>query len=432
MAGRGKSVLLKNRFSSGNMIMQKKLFILIIIFSLILNLNGFFIYAQEHNQGLKLELLSNPWQNIQSGEERIANLKITNQTGHSLQGSLIFFVEYQGVCTSGKTESLEGPLEIIYPYFKIGNSNWLLPISAKWENGETTFTGFEIPTGQTLSQLKIKTNPALCPGQYTFIVSLEGYYQGQQYQAPPTIVGGSGAVFSPPLHKLIILNQSVKVATTTQIRATLTWRTNYPATSQVIYALQGESHTLNLGDNIGSFPYPPKYGYAHTTLEYDVNSKVKNHLVTITGLIPGKTYYYRCVSHGSLAISQEFSFTTLAQAGEAKKRVAIQLPSGSNLKIPSAKVVPTKKTGQGIIVRKQVASTSANQLTRPAVAAGAATQLLKKSVGFGKYMVAALSNIVNSKALLAIVILLLLVLLYLLVKEAVLQYRKRRKKKEIS
>ncbi len=33
--------------------------------------------------------------------------------------------------------------------------------------------------------------------------------------------------------------------------------------------------------------------------------------MNVTGLELGKTYYYRCISRGSFAISAEYSFTTL-------------------------------------------------------------------------------------------------------------------------
>ncbi len=92
---------------------------------------------------------------------------------------------------------------------------------------------------------------------------------------------------------------------------TITWTTSYAASSQVIYGREGEKHTLDLTDSAGT---PPKYGYQNTTPESDtpanINGKL-SHSVTIPGLAPGTKYYYRSVSHGSLAISTEHTFTTL-------------------------------------------------------------------------------------------------------------------------
>ncbi len=112
---------------------------------------------------------------------------------------------------------------------------------------------------------------------------------------------------------LMIYEETLKVTTSTETSFTITWMTNFPATSYVIYAKEGEPHNLDLTDNTGT---PPKYGYARTTLEYDIIPKVIYHSVTITGLEPGTTYYFRAVSRGSLAISQEYSFTTLGKKVE--------------------------------------------------------------------------------------------------------------------
>jgi len=84
--------------------------------------------------------------------------------------------------------------------------------------------------------------------------------------------------------------------------AVIQWTTNYASTSQVVYAAEGEGYSFDLN--------ALNYGYPHSTTE-DLN-KVVNHSVTLIGLIPGVTYYYRCISHGSFALSTEYSFTTLA------------------------------------------------------------------------------------------------------------------------
>ena len=80
----------------------------------------------------------------------------------------------------------------------------------------------------------------------------------------------------------------------------------------MIYGATTEAHTLNLSDNMG---VPPLYGYAHTTPETDTAPKVVDHSVTITGLTPGTTYFFRCVSRGSFAVSTELSLTTTGVAG---------------------------------------------------------------------------------------------------------------------
>lgn len=119
--------------------------------------------------------------------------------------------------------------------------------------------------------------------------------------------GGGGGL--PP--GLTITDETDQTITTDSV--TITWNTSYFSTSQVIYGAEGESHILDLNDNFGA---PPKYGYENTTPEYDISPKVTFHSVTISGLAPGTTYYYRSVSHGSLAISTEHSFTTLGEGQE--------------------------------------------------------------------------------------------------------------------
>jgi len=123
--------------------------------------------------------------------------------------------------------------------------------------------------------------------------------------------GGGGGGWLPP--GLTIQNEAT--ATTTDTSVTISWETSYPASSQIIYAKEGEKHTLDLTDSTGT---PPKYGYERTTPEYDISPKTTFHSVTINGLTPGTKYYYRNVSHASLAIGQEYSFITL-RSGEIQK-----------------------------------------------------------------------------------------------------------------
>jgi hypothetical protein len=134
---------------------------------------------------------------------------------------------------------------------------------------------------------------------FDIIVGFEGTEGGLPLPQPGS--GGGGGL--PP--GLTISNTSTPITTETSV--TIIWDTSYASTSQVIYALEGELHTLNLADNTGT---PPKYGYARTTPESDTTPKVTAHSVTITGLSSGTMYYYRAVSHSSLAISQEYTFTT--------------------------------------------------------------------------------------------------------------------------
>jgi hypothetical protein len=143
---------------------------------------------------------------------------------------------------------------------------------------------------------------------FDILIGFQGTEGGILPGAGSTSGGGGGGPpgMLPP--GLTIQNEAI--TTTTDTSVIIVWTTSYVSTSQVIYALGSEFHILDLTDRIGA---PPKYGYTRTTPEYDTFLKVINHSVTIDGLAPGTTYYYRAVSHGSLAISTEHSFTTLTQ-----------------------------------------------------------------------------------------------------------------------
>jgi hypothetical protein len=95
----------------------------------------------------------------------------------------------------------------------------------------------------------------------------------------------------------VIDGEQAILATTSTI--TITWTTDQPATSRVIYDTVPHS---TLGG-------PPNYGYAHSTVEDP--TKVTEHSVTVTGLISGTTYYFRTVSHGSPeSVSDQISGNT--------------------------------------------------------------------------------------------------------------------------
>ena len=149
--------------------------------------------------------------------------------------------------------------------------------------------------------------------------------------------GGGGGGGLPP--GLTILDESLKITNITETTATVLWTTSYFSTSQVIYSAEGESRTLDLSDNSGT---PPKYGYVNTTPEYDIGTKVTGHSVTMTGLIPGTTYYIRSVSHGSLAISKQYSFTAGQGSGE------LNLPKPEDEKFPDEEevILPIEQEGE--------------------------------------------------------------------------------------
>lgn len=83
---------------------------------------------------------------------------------------------------------------------------------------------------------------------------------------------------------------NVAVGDITQTGATITWTTNIPASSRVIY--DTTSHPSLDGQTA------PNFGYAASTPETDVETKVTSHSVTISGLNPNTRYYFRVISQG--------------------------------------------------------------------------------------------------------------------------------------
>ena len=100
----------------------------------------------------------------------------------------------------------------------------------------------------------------------------------------------------------VLSNEITPQASTNSI--TITWTTDHPATSRVIY--DTSSHAV-----LGA---APNYGYPNSTVED--STLVLNHSVTITGLIAGTTYFFRPVSHGSPeAVGGEVNSATSASGG---------------------------------------------------------------------------------------------------------------------
>jgi len=96
--------------------------------------------------------------------------------------------------------------------------------------------------------------------------------------------------------------ESIITTAISQTGFTVSWTTDSPATSRVIY--DTISHPT-LGEQ-------PNYGYAFST-PTDSNL-VTNHSISISGLNPNTTYYFRTVSAASPeSVSSEQSVTTLAQ-----------------------------------------------------------------------------------------------------------------------
>lgn len=103
--------------------------------------------------------------------------------------------------------------------------------------------------------------------------------------------GSSGDGFSSGPQNLIISGESaVEEGEGENAFVTVSWDTNIPATSQVVYGLsENGPYTLDLDD--------PNFGYPFSTGEFDLN-KVIDHQITLENLEPG-IYSYRVISRAS-------------------------------------------------------------------------------------------------------------------------------------
>ena len=134
-------------------------------------------------------------------------------------------------------------------------------------------------------------------------------FQGQEEVGPSSSGGGGGGGGggSSLLSGLVIQSESVKTTDIAETSVTIVWTTSFFSTSQVIFAADGEPRGLDLS--------APNFGYPHAFPDPEDTTKVTGHSVTITGLTPGVTYFFRAVSHASPAtISREGIFTTIVLA----------------------------------------------------------------------------------------------------------------------
>ena len=134
-----------------------------------------------------------------------------------------------------------------------------------------------------------------------------GFQGGNATDCGNTAIGnenGSGSNGGSSSGSTVLVIFNVQALNITNVNAsgsaTITWDTNKLATSQVVYGPTPPSYTLNLT--------PPNFGYPLFVAENP--TKVINHSMLLTGLIPGTTYKYRVISRASPAtVSPEFQFT---------------------------------------------------------------------------------------------------------------------------
>ena len=142
--------------------------------------------------------------------------------------------------------------------------------------------------------------------------------------------GGGGGGFS----NLIIHTERTQGAEDGSITVTITWHTNKAATSRVVWDTQ--SHDA-------LFESAPNYGYANSTATFDEDPKVTFHSVSIVGLDPNTTYYFRPISAASPEVyGVELEFTTTSVEEETPEEEPTPTPTPETPTTP-----PGGSTGGG-------------------------------------------------------------------------------------
>jgi len=248
---------------------------------------------------------------------------------------------------------------------------------------------------------------------FNFIITVEEIGGNGGGSIP--IPGGGGGGVLPQGH--IIFNEKEGIVATSS--ATIGWQTSYFSTSQIIYGTTPNQFDFNAG--------PEKYGYEFVTTE-DIN-KVSVHSMILTGLIPGTTYYYRCVSHASPAVisQNERSFTTLAMVPAPLSPITpIPAPGPS----PESGSLPTPNQSPELNSELTTESGQNVDLITPTPISPIVPDTEIGDIGFGANMLAAIGDIMDSKFLFGISVILLILLVILLIKETRNRYLERKRKKQ--
>jgi len=154
--------------------------------------------------------------------------------------------------------------------------------------------------------------------------------------------GGGGGVSSIPLS---ISNEKNESFTFTQ--AVVSWSTNMAATTRMVY--DTVSHAI--------FGSVPNYGYAFSTVQDP--SQTTSHVVTLTGLTSGSTYYWRAVASqagGGEVLGKELIFVAPAVQGTT---TVIEEPAENPVESPVVQIEET------IIPQEVIETTTVEEIVEP-------------------------------------------------------------------
>ncbi len=221
--------------------------------------------------------------NTENGDGCSSTCQIESGPSEPVCGNSI--IESPETCDDGNTENGDGCSSTCQ------NEGSEEPVNGGWSG----WSACSVSCGGG-TQTRTCTNPApanggaLCEGGDTQSCNTHG------------CGGGGGGIY------LMIYN--VNLASRSENSALITWNTNNPATSYIIYSLKDEPHVY---DPNSSSDNPPKYGYMYATAEYDTSPNVLLHSISLDNLLLSTDYCYRVVSRGPVAVSSEYCFTTLGE-----------------------------------------------------------------------------------------------------------------------
>jgi len=183
-------------------------------------------------------------------------------------------------------------------------------------NGITIFT---IGLGSDVNANMLSSVAKNTGGKYYFAPTgndLDAIFNQIASEACKGSSATSSAFIEPPIS---IFNARLSDVSST--RVTVSWYTNIPATSRVVYSEQ----------KVSTPGEAPNYGYSFSTPEQDSTSKVIFHSVAVSGLTPGKTYYWRPVSHGSPEVlgEEELIFVTEQEPSASGPVVGEEQPNAT-------------------------------------------------------------------------------------------------------
>ncbi len=128
----------------------------------------------------------------------------------------------------------------------------------------------------------------LTPGEYLYTMTCFNSQGNTQDMVTLVVTGGNngGGNGGNGGNNDALTISNIQVSDVTSTSAVISWTTNLPSTSRVIYDTTSHS---SIGD-------APNYGYANSTGTQDTSPKVTSHQVTVSGLSPSTTYYFRVIS----------------------------------------------------------------------------------------------------------------------------------------